>query len=279
MTSSSSSADIFNRLQLFRGAGNEGDHDFDPDRPPRPNPAASRVKRCLFGRGNHEENIKFAKRELEKSRTESKNKWNFDFENERPIDGGRYEWQTSPYPKPISLKNRLSAAQENVENLHPASASASSVSGASVSGSATSGDSLAGSSISENISSNPSVENSNSSKHTSPTPSDEQICDQPENPDLSGNNPDLSGNNPDLKSSSSSSSSDSNQGPSSPSNQRKSSRPINQIYRQRKRSKSKVKTQERKSETEDDRHLTASTTSKTASAVLGGASKSSQESD
>ena len=75
MTSSSSSADIFNRLQLFRGAGNEGDLDFDPDRPPRPNPAASRVKRCLFGRGNHEENIKFAKRELEKSRTESKNKW------------------------------------------------------------------------------------------------------------------------------------------------------------------------------------------------------------
>lgn len=270
MTSSSSSADIFNRLQLFRGVGNEGEHDFDPDRPPRPNPAASRVKRCLFGRGNHEENIKFAKRELEKSRTESKNKWNFDFENERPIDGGRYEWQTSPYPKPISLKNRLSAAQENVENLHPASASASSVSGASVSGSATS-DSLAGTSISENISSNPSVENSNSSKHTSPTPSDEQICDQPENPDLSGNNPDL-------KSNSSSSSSDSNQGPSSPSNQRKSSRPINQIYRQRKRSKSKVKTQERKSETEDDRHLTASTTSKTAS-VLGGASKSSQESD
>jgi len=277
MTSSSSSADIFNRLQLFRGAGNEGDHDFDPDRPPRPNPAASRVKRCLFGRGNHEENIKFAKRELEKSRTESKNKWNFDFENERPIDGGRYEWLTSPYPKPISLKNRLTAAQENVENLHPASASASSVSGASVSGSATSADSLAGSSISENISSNPSIENSNSSKHTSPTPSDEQICD----PNLESENPDLSGNNPDLKTSnsSSSSSSDSNQGPSSPSNQRKSSRPINQIYRQRKRSKSKVKTQERKSETEDDRHLTASTTSKTASAVLGGASKSSQESD
>jgi hypothetical protein len=51
-----------------------------------------------------------------------------------------------------------------------------------------------------------------------------------------------------------------------------------EIYRQRKRSKSKVKTQERKSETEDDRHLNASTTSKTAS-VLGGASKSSQESD
>ena len=73
-TMNSSSADIFNRLQLFRaGTGNE-DHDFDPNRP-RPNPATSRVKRCLFGRGNHEENIKFAKRELEKSLTESKKKW------------------------------------------------------------------------------------------------------------------------------------------------------------------------------------------------------------
>merc|ERR1719507_2657457 len=117
-----SSADIFNRLQLFRTTGRpfDEDQDSDPERP-RPNPATSRVKRCLFGRGNHEENIKFAKRELEKSLIESKKKWNFDFENERPIDGGRYEWQTSPYPKPISLKNRLSASQENVENLHPAS--------------------------------------------------------------------------------------------------------------------------------------------------------------
>lgn len=258
----SSSADIFNRLQLFRaGTGNE-DHDFDPNRP-RPNPATSRVKRCLFGRGNHEENIKFAKRELEKSLTESKKKWNFDFENERPMDG-RFEWLTSPYPKPVSLKNRLeasSASAENVENLHPASASASST---------TSGaDSVAGSSI--EISSNSSIENNpSSSKHTSlsSNSSDEQICD-PNNQVES--EPEKSN----------SSSSDSNQGPSSPSNQRKSSRPINQIYRHRKRSKSKVKIQERKSETEDDRHLTASTTSKSASVLggTGGASKSSQESD
>ena len=61
-----------------------------------------------------------------------------------------------------------------------------------------------------------------------------------------------------------------------------------EIYRQRKRSKSKVKLQDRKSETEDDQHLlTASTTSKTASVLglskevlgTGGTSNASQESD
>ena len=70
----SSSADIFNRLQLFRTGRSDDEQDSDPERP-KPNPATSRVKRCLFGRGNSEENIKFAKRELEKSLTESKNKW------------------------------------------------------------------------------------------------------------------------------------------------------------------------------------------------------------
>lgn len=252
-----SSADIFNRLQLFRtGRPSDEDQDSDPERP-RPNPATSRVKRCLFGRGNHEENIKFAKRELEKSLIESKKKWNFDFENERPIDG-RYEWQTSPYPKAICLKNRIAAAAaaENVENLHPSSSSGSTVT------TTTSG---AGS-VAGEISS--SSENPSSRKSSNNTSSDEQICDS---------NPKLALSEPENKSSSS----DSNPGSSSPSNQRTRSRPINQIYRQRKRSKSKVKTQDRKLETEDDQHLlTASTTSKTASVVgTGGASNASQESD
>lgn len=258
----SSSADIFNRLQLFR-TGRPSDEDSDPERP-RPNPATSRVKRCLFGRGNHEENIKFAKRELEKSLTESKRKWNFDFENERPMDG-RFEWQTSPYPKAIGLKNRMAAAAaaaENVENLHPSSGSGSPVT--------TSGAGSA--SISGETSSNSSSENPSSRK--SSNTSDEQICDS----NLALSEP------PENKSSSS----DSNPGSSSPSNQRTRSRPINQIYRQRKRSKSKVKLQDRKSETEDDQHLlTASTTSKTASVLglskevlgTGGASNASQESD
>jgi len=259
----SSSADIFNRLQLFRGR--PSDEDSDPERP-RPNPATSRVKRCLFGRGNTEENIKFAKRELEKSLTESKKKWNFDFENERPMDG-RFEWQTPPYPKAICLQNRIVAAgaaaqnsvppAENLENLHPSSGSGSPVT------TTTSG---AGS-VAGEISS--SSENPSSRKSSNNTSSDEQICDS---------NPNRALAEPENKSSSS----DSNPGSSSPTNQRPRSRPINQIYRQRKRSKSKVKTQDRKPETEDDQHLlTASTTSKTASILgaAGGASNASHESD
>jgi len=264
----SSSADIFNRLQLFRTGRSDDEQDSDPERP-KPNPATSRVKRCLFGRGNSEENIKFAKRELEKSLTESKNKWNFDFENERPMDG-RFQWETSPYPKPISLKNRMAAAAaqaaaENVENLHPSSGSGSPSGGTSGAGTA------------DNISSSASPENHPSSKHTSSnnTSSDEQICDPPALPPGAASIA-SSRTDPDTKSSSSDSI-------PSPSNQRTRSRPINQIYRQRKRSKSKVKIQDRKSDKETEENLLATMTSKTASVLGGGgvdgASYASQESD
>lgn len=121
---SSSSSDIFDRLSMFRnnpGSGSSTDNDDHPDDHSRPkiDPATSRVKRCLFGRGNHEENIRFAKRELEKSYAESKRKWNFDFVNERPMEG-RFEWQSSPYPmfKKKNISKEVASA-ENVENLKP----------------------------------------------------------------------------------------------------------------------------------------------------------------
>ena len=86
---------------------------MNPEQPRRPDPSTSRVKRCLFGRGNHEENIKFAKRELEKSLAESKARWNFDFEAEVPLDG-RFDWKASPYPRPILLK-KGGGGQENLQ--------------------------------------------------------------------------------------------------------------------------------------------------------------------
>ena len=142
---SSNNADLFNRLQLFRsrsqdnleavdleGESNQdgaGDPGGNPQRK-RVDPTNSTVKRCLFGRGNSEENIKFAKRELEKINEDSKSRWNFDFQNERPLEG-RFVWQTSPYPKPIK-SNTINAisnssnttsssdiSEENSENLHP----------------------------------------------------------------------------------------------------------------------------------------------------------------
>ena len=128
-SSSSNTDSIFNRLQLFGGGHQQrssSDEDSDPEtrtrptRPQRIDPATSSVKRCLFGRGNTEENIKFAKREMEKSLAESKKKWNFDFENERPMEG-RFEWQSSPYPKIQLRSKRPEDKQENVENLKPSS--------------------------------------------------------------------------------------------------------------------------------------------------------------
>ena len=136
-----SNNDLFNRLVLNSRPGSNPDlyHDSEPSfNRPRVDPSTSRVKRCLFGRGNSEENIKFAKRELEKSIQDSKKKWNFDFENEKPMEG-RFEWKTPPgvpYPQKMSRSAASGAVvgsssavvgaasssvvgTENVENLQP----------------------------------------------------------------------------------------------------------------------------------------------------------------
>jgi len=230
MSSSSGNADLFNRLQLFRSrSGDLEDEEDSDDQRKRIDPSQSRVKRCLFGRGNSEENIKFAKRELEKSLADSKKRWNFDFEKERPMEG-RYVWQTPPYPR---IPKKATNEAENTENLMPSEQNPSS----------------------QSTTSN-SEENLKFPAHTSS--SDEQSCDPPEEnlkfPAI-------------LKEPPSSSSSSSETGPGSPS-QRSSSRPvkINQIFRQRKRSKSKVKVQERKTDQESNPESSNSSSAEAASA-------------
>lgn len=103
------SADLYNRLQLFgassrRGGGDEDEEDRGDGRRTEEavaDPETSGVRRCLFGRGDPEENIRFAKRELERSLCESKRRWNFDFEADKPLNG-RYEWE-SPAKKRLGL--------------------------------------------------------------------------------------------------------------------------------------------------------------------------------
>ena len=114
----SSNADIFGRLRFFQEDSNPDEHSAEN----RPNPATSRVKRCLFGRGDPEENIRFAKKELEKSLQDSKKRWNFDFESERPLDG-RYQWH-SPYPRlrtGSATTTSSVASKENSNPSHPCS--------------------------------------------------------------------------------------------------------------------------------------------------------------
>lgn len=52
------------------------------------------VNRCLFGPIDHEELTEFLNKELDEDTEIAKQKWNFDFENETPLEGGsgRYEW-------------------------------------------------------------------------------------------------------------------------------------------------------------------------------------------
>jgi len=236
-----SNEDIFNRLQLFRRASNPNSDPDSPPRAPRPDPTTSRVKRCLFGRGNSEENIKFAKREMEKSLAESKKKWNFDFENEKPMEG-RFEWNPPRGGGPYPIFQKV-LQQENVENLHPEN------------------------SISHSENSNSSRTSSEKDFHTSQNSSSSENCDHKEiEKDLAQGaiSKDFAAHGEISTQENSSSSSTSNEacGVKMSSSQRSSSRQttINQIYRQRKRSKSNVKVQERKksSETEGEPSLPTS---------------------
>jgi len=51
-----------------------------------------RVSRSLFGETNHEENARTFRQEMDTCYHRHRNKWNFDFVNEAPIEG-RYEWE------------------------------------------------------------------------------------------------------------------------------------------------------------------------------------------
>lgn len=208
-----SGSDIFARLRFFQTESENTDSD-----PTRPNPATSRVKRCLFGRGDPEENIRFAKRELEKSLQDSKKRWNFDFESERPLDG-RFEWH-NPYPRfrPASSSQETASGTASKENSNPCSKPST----ASESG--------------------PSSSSSDSSKASSPKSDSEK-------PSTAASGA-MAKTSTSSSSSSSSTSSSENAGSTSQRTTRQSS--INQIFRQRKRSKSKVKTQERRGSSSED---------------------------
>lgn len=51
----------------------------------------SKVRRCLFGKPDHDSLRKDLDEQLKATRTEMKSTWNFDSELDKPMDG-RYEW-------------------------------------------------------------------------------------------------------------------------------------------------------------------------------------------
>jgi len=84
------SAEFFDRLVQARSGDRVGTRRLGSHSPP--NPDQSRVKRALFGPVDHEENKRFFKREFDRDLKEKKRQYNFDFENEKALDG-RWEWK------------------------------------------------------------------------------------------------------------------------------------------------------------------------------------------
>jgi len=126
-------------LGLFRlhqpGLRNSSSSDDEPRHtpsPPGPNP--HRVKRALFGPTDHEENLRFVRKELKKAKNEAANKWNFDFDNGTPLEG-RYSWEEAapsdlplPYLQPLAGVTETDGS-ESKENRVSSSSSSSSPSG------------------------------------------------------------------------------------------------------------------------------------------------------
>ena len=63
------------------------------------------MKRALFGPVDHDENLRFVKRELQKNLAEQSKKYNFDFESGRPlkVEGGRWEWEVRARAKTVEV--------------------------------------------------------------------------------------------------------------------------------------------------------------------------------
>lgn len=78
----------------------------------------AQVKRCLFGAPNSEDVHDFVEKQLASMRKRDSERWNFDFDNERPLNNvnGRYMWERIPPQKYIPKALRFEYISQNVEN-------------------------------------------------------------------------------------------------------------------------------------------------------------------
>ena len=108
-------ADLFDRLRLFRGGGggsNEGSVNRRSESRSPPDPERSRIKRALFGPVDHDANRRFVEEELAKSQREMSTRYNYDFSNDRPLEG-RWKWERFGLPSSQSTDASVSAASAN----------------------------------------------------------------------------------------------------------------------------------------------------------------------
>ena len=69
-------------------------------------PGASKARKCLFGRPDHQQLERDLQRELNKDAQEMNEKYDFDFQEEKPLTGTKYEWVKVNVPKEQSKENK-----------------------------------------------------------------------------------------------------------------------------------------------------------------------------
>ena len=69
-------------------------------------PSASKARKCLFGRPDHQQLESDLQRELNKDVQEMNEKYDFDFQEEKPLQGTKYEWVKVNEPEERPKENR-----------------------------------------------------------------------------------------------------------------------------------------------------------------------------
>lgn len=82
-------------------------------------PVRQSVRRSLFGKVNHDESLEFLRKELDAIAESQKKRWNFDFQDEKPLEPCNYEWTpvkvNDIVPRPYAL-SRLPYLYEHTES-------------------------------------------------------------------------------------------------------------------------------------------------------------------
>ena len=68
-------------------------------------PGASKARKCLFGRPDHQQLERDLQRELNKDVQEMNEKYDFDFQEGKPLTGTKYEWVKVNVPEEQSKEN------------------------------------------------------------------------------------------------------------------------------------------------------------------------------
>lgn len=74
-----------------------------------------RVKRCLFGRPNPTDTKKFLQEQIHRIHETNKSKWNFDFEQDKPLPG-RFDWHIIDGNKPRQLVREVVESSLKAQN-------------------------------------------------------------------------------------------------------------------------------------------------------------------